>query len=164
MPDAAQVANAGIWAVVGGMIAGAISWIIRMRPKMTELRMNENAQLREERRQDYKQLKSDYVSLKSELEALKASEAGRDHRLALMEQYSAASTLRFGQLEFVFRMVMDELEQISPNNPVARRATDLLAALMPLPEVGDDEMRERVQIFSRTFRVTDEVIDGESEQ
>jgi hypothetical protein len=139
LPDAIvdNAAVAGIWGILGIAVATAF----RVWPAIKQLSMDESAQLRADRRADYAQLKAD-------MEALKASDAAKETRIAAAETHCAAVTLRIGQLEFVFRMVMDELEAISPGNDVARRAKELIAALMPIETPGPG-MASKVDLLSR---------------
>lgn len=135
----------GVWVLV--LIA--FITLVKVWPALRQMTISEAAQLRKDRRADFSALKQDMELLKLDNENMKA-------RMAMTNQHSAAVTVRISQLEFVFRMVMDELEQISPGNDVARRAKELVAAMMPIPSLGDEEMQERVHVFTQTFGADEE--------
>lgn len=103
--------------------------LVRAWAPLKQLGMDESAQLREDRRADYRALKADFEALKVELDAVKV-------RTEAVERYGAAVNLRMGQLEFVFSLVMDELEIIAPENEVAKRARMMVSALYPIPPIS----------------------------
>lgn len=130
------IAGAGVWTLV--LIA--VITLIKVSPALKKLAMDENAQLRQDRRQDYR-------DLKGELEVLKSDFSAVNVRTEAMERYGAAVSLRLGQLEFVFSLVMEELEQIAPGNDIAKRARMLVSSLYPIPPIS-----EHIQDFIDTMK------------
>lgn len=144
--------NTGLLGSLLLTMLATLGLLIKKWPDLKALTISEQAQLREDRRSDYRELKNEFADLKTEMEALKLDLASKEQRITVSETHSAAVTLRVSQLEFVFRMVMDEFDQVAPGNAVAKRAKDLVAAMTPLPSPGSDELRERVEAFRRVYR------------
>lgn len=122
-------AGIGIWTLV----IIALTTLIKTWPHLRKLSMDENERLRDDRRADYREVKS-------ELEAVRV-------RTEAMERYGAAVSLRLGQLEFVFSLVMDELELIAPDNEIAKRARLMISTLYPIPPIS-----EHIQEFIDTMK------------
>ncbi len=104
------------------------------RPKMRELEIGADEQVRDE--------------LWKEINDLKRGRINDGRRLTINETHIAAQTIRLGQQEFVLKLVINELERVSPGNEVARQARMLLDQVQPaafvMPPEPDGDLVERI--------------------
>ncbi len=114
----------GIW--LFGIGQAIVVWLayLKIWPKLREMAISDRSRQIDQMRQDL------------------ATLTRRDIQ---REAQSRAVTIRLQQLEFVLRMVTDELEQVSPQNAMVSRARALFADMFPLPTSDpllDDEMHK----------------------
>jgi len=111
---------AGIWSLV----AIATVTLIKTWPTLKKLAMDENATLRNDRREDYR-------GLRAEFEVMKL-------RNGIVERHCTAVDVRMGQLEFIIGMVLDELETVDVGNKVAKKAREMFGRLYPVPPITQE--------------------------
>lgn len=103
------------------------------RPKMLELEMDGEEKLRSEMWRD--------------IAALKEAKTLMGERLTKAEAQIAAQRIEIGQQRFVLNLVITELENVSPGNPIARQARILMDQVQPaaFPMVrGTDQDRDLI--------------------
>jgi hypothetical protein len=112
--------NAGIWAVFALLvpILGAI--ILAVIKQWGPWKSGEN----EGRAADFARLRQDIADLKLVNTNVTA-------RLGTAESTIVWQTVRIGQQDFVIKLMTDELEIVSPGNPIARRVRTLLDQVVP---------------------------------
>ncbi|WP_242137390.1 hypothetical protein [Sphingomonas sp. TREG-RG-20F-R18-01] len=106
--------------------SGVLAAWVRNRPKMREMDLGADEQLRSEMWRD--------------IEALKQSKDAQSRRMTIAEAQIAGQTIQIGQQRFVLTLVIDELERVSPGNSVARQARVLLREILPAALAHPEEI------------------------
>lgn len=75
-----------------------------------------------------------------DIAALKAAKDDQSRRLTLAETKIASQTVEIGQLRFVSRLLVDEVERIDPGNAIARQARILFDTVQPMALPSDVEI------------------------
>ena len=117
-----------------GLVALIKTW-----PSLKKLSMDDQAKLREERREDYKRLADAHEALQAKVNELEA-------RTTTAERHCTTVDVRMSQLEFVIRMLMDRLEEVSPGDDVVRRAKTLLPAAIPVHPMSDETLKNLTRV------------------
>ncbi len=112
------LASAGVWTLV----ILAIITLIKSWPTLKKLSLDEAANLRADRRADYRELREEMDTMKL--------------RNAIVERHSAAVDLRMGQLEFIVGLTLDELDRLDSGNAVAKKAREMFGRLYPVPQIS----------------------------
>lgn len=98
--------------------------LVRAWPAMKKLSVDENERLRNDRRDDYRQLRAEFEIMKL--------------RNGIVERHCTAVDVRMGQLEFIIGMVLDELETVDTGNKVAKKAREMFGRLYPVPPITQE--------------------------
>lgn len=88
-----------------------------------------------------------------DIEALKASKDGMSRRLTLAETKIASQTVELGQLRFVSRLVVNEIERLDPGNAIARQARTLLETVQPAGMPSDEEIAPLAETMAQLDKV-----------
>ena len=75
-----------------------------------------------------------------DIAALKSAKDDQSRRLTVAETKIASQTVEIGQLRFVSRLLVDEVERIDPGNAVARQARVLFDTVQPMALPSDTEI------------------------
>lgn len=75
-----------------------------------------------------------------DIAALKSAKDDQSRRLTVAETKIASQTIEIGQLRFVSRLLVDEVERIDPGNAVARQARVLFDTVQPMALPSDNEV------------------------
>lgn len=88
-----------------------------------------------------------------DIEALKVSKEETGRRLTMAETKIASQTVEIGQLRFISKLVVDEIERLDPGNSIARQARVLLETVQPAAMPSDSETVPLAENISRLSRV-----------
>ena len=88
-----------------------------------------------------------------DIEALKVSKEETGRRLTMAETKIASQTVEIGQLRFISKLVVDEIERLDPGNSIARQARVLLETVQPAAMPSDSETGPLAEGISRLSRV-----------
>lgn len=88
-----------------------------------------------------------------DIEALKVSKDETGRRLTMAETKIASQTVEIGQLRFISKLVVDEIERLDPGNSIARQARVLLETVQPAAMPSDSETVPLAEGISRLSRV-----------
>lgn len=88
-----------------------------------------------------------------DIEALKVSKEETGRRLTMAETKIASQTVEIGQLRFISKLVVDEIERLDPGNSIARQARVLLETVQPAAMPSDSETVPLAEGISRLSRV-----------
>lgn len=112
--------NAGIWTLVGLIVVTigtvSVAYIKQWGPWQKNASDDRNA---------------DFARLRQDIADLKLVNTNVTARLSVAETTIVWQTVRLGQQDFVIKLMTDELEVVSPGNPVARQVRALLDQVMP---------------------------------
>lgn len=117
----------GVWTLVVMFATAVVGGLIKIAPKWRELGIGERSRQIDEMRADMLRL---------------------TERVLVSEAHSKAVDIRLRQLEFVLKMVTDELEEVAPKNAVAARARALFNDMNPPLGVTPD-MAEQLREIDR---------------
>ena len=87
------------------------------------------------------------------IEALKVSKDETGRRLTMAETKIASQTVEIGQLRFISKLVVDEIERLDPGNSIARQARVLLETVQPAAMPSDSETVPLAEGILRLSRV-----------
>lgn len=88
-----------------------------------------------------------------DIEALKVSKEETGRRLTMAETKIASQTVEIGQLRFISKLVVDEIERLDPGNSIARQARVLLETVQPAAMPSDSETVPLAEGILRLSRV-----------
>jgi hypothetical protein len=100
--------------------------LVLQRPKMAELNQQGEDRARTGEEKLRSEMRNDMADLKVEIAALKADKADVAIRLTRAESDIAGQKVEIGQQRFLLRLVVTELENVSPGNPIAKQARILM--------------------------------------
>ena len=88
-----------------------------------------------------------------DIAALKAAKDDQSRRLTMAETKIASQTVEIGQLRFVSRLLVDEIERVNPNNSVARQARVLFDTVQPMALPSDTEIATMAETVAKAETV-----------
>lgn len=88
-----------------------------------------------------------------DIAALKVSKEETGRRLTMAETKIASQTVEIGQLRFISKLVVDEIERLDPGNSIARQARILLETVQPAAMPNDSETVPLAEGILRLSRV-----------
>lgn len=139
-----------IFSLIGALISGGTlgAWIKSRadeRVKLAEIRVtadkaesDSETQLRQEMWKD--------------IEALKLSKEDQSRRLTLAETRLIEQSVELGQHRFLLKLVTDELDRVSPGNPVAKQAREMLRDMQRSALPAAEEIGPMAEIVAKLCR------------
>lgn len=88
-----------------------------------------------------------------DIEALKLSKEETSRRLTLAETKLVEQSIELGQHRFLLQLVTDELDRVSPGNPVARQVRDMLRGLQREALPSAEEVGPMAEIMARMCKI-----------
>lgn len=84
-----------------------------------------------------------------DIEALKAADQDKSRRLTSAETRIASQTVEIGQLRFISKLVVNEIERLDPGNVIAMQARVLLETVQPAAMPQDDEIAPMTELLAK---------------
>lgn len=91
-----------------------------------------------------------------DIEALKVSKENMSRRLTAAETKLVEQSVELGQHRFLIKLVTDELDRVSPGNPVAKQARDMLMSMQRQAFPNADEIGPMLDIVALLCRTDEE--------
>ncbi len=107
--------------LLASLVLLAFITLVKAWPGLKALAVSESAQLRADRRSDYKELRGEFELLKIQN--------------GVIQRHCTAVDVRMGQLEFIIGLAFDELDRLDEGNPVAKKGREMFMRLYPVPPI-----------------------------
>ncbi len=114
------------------LVGGVLVALVKSWPALKKLGIDENERLRQDRREDYRELRREFDLMKV--------------TNSIIEKHCTAVDVRMGQLEFIVGLTFDELDRLDPNNEVARKGREMFGRLYPVPPISKELERIKEQL------------------
>ncbi len=84
-----------------------------------------------------------------DIAALKAAKDDQSRRLTVAETKIASQTVEIGQLRFVSKLLVNEIERLDPKNVIASQARVLLDTVQPMALPSDVEIASMAETVTK---------------